>query len=118
VNRAVRRQQRAAEAKQKAGGGAPKSPSMRTSAPKTAGAQRAQKATPTRGGLLGWRPKFMTDIISELRKVVWPSREDTLYMAVVVCIVTVIFGALLGGIDIAFAWLIDKILLDPDALLR
>jgi preprotein translocase subunit SecE len=58
------------------------------------------------------------DIIGELRKVVWPSREDTLHMAVVVCIVTIIFGAILGGIDIGFAWLVDRVLLDQDALLK
>lgn len=51
------------------------------------------------------------DIISELRKVVWPSREDTTYLAVVVVIVTIIFGALLGAIDIGFGWLVDQTLL-------
>ena len=53
----------------------------------------------------------MTDIISELRKVVWPSREDTLHLAVVVCIVTIIFGAVLGLIDIGFGWLVDNTIL-------
>ena len=51
------------------------------------------------------------DIISELRKVVWPTREDTMYLAVVVVIVTIIFGALLGAIDIGFGWLVDQTLL-------
>lgn len=63
------------------------------------------------GGVLAWRPRFLMDIISELRKVVWPSREDTLHLAVVVVIVTIIFGALLGAIDIGFGWLIDETLL-------
>jgi preprotein translocase SecE subunit len=57
------------------------------------------------------------DIISELRKVTWPSREDTLHMAVVVVIVTIIFGAVLGAIDIGFGYIIDRLLLDEDALL-
>jgi hypothetical protein len=39
-------------------------------------------------------------------------------MAVVVVIVTIIFGALLGAIDFFFAYVIDKAILDPNALLR
>jgi preprotein translocase SecE subunit len=51
------------------------------------------------------------DIISELRKVVWPSRYDVWHLTVVVVIVTLIVGAALGGIDMAFAQLIDHTLL-------
>lgn len=63
------------------------------------------------GGVLGWRPRFLMDIISELRKVNWPTREDTTYLTVVVVIVTIILGAILGAIDIGFGWLIDNTLL-------
>jgi preprotein translocase subunit SecE len=89
--------------------------------PKTGTPSRSQQqrtASSSRGGLLGWRPRWIMDIISELKKVVWPSREDTLYMAVVVVIVTLIFGAILGGIDFFFAYLIDKAILDPNAWLQ
>ena len=41
-----------------------------------------------------------------------------MYMAVVVVIVTIIFGAILGGIDFFFAYVIDKAILDPNALFR
>ena len=58
-----------------------------------------------------WRPRFVMDIISELRKVVWPSRQDTTYLTIVVLIVAAIVGAALGGIDIGFGWLIDNTLL-------
>ncbi|KKL57326.1 hypothetical protein LCGC14_2236520 [marine sediment metagenome] len=51
------------------------------------------------------------DIISELRKVVWPSRQDATYLTIVVLIVAAIIGAALGGIDIGFGWLIDNTLL-------
>jgi preprotein translocase subunit SecE len=51
------------------------------------------------------------DIYTELRKVVWPSREDTVHLTVVVVIVTLILGAILGAIDIGFGWLIDNTLL-------
>jgi len=59
----------------------------------------------------GWRPRFLMDIIGELRKVVWPSRQEAMHLTVVVIIVSVILGATLGGIDIGFGWLIDHTLL-------
>jgi len=58
-----------------------------------------------------WRPRFFMDIINELRKVVWPSRQDAVHLTVVVVIVALLVGAVLGGIDIGFGWLIDNLLL-------
>ncbi len=104
MNRALRRQQ-LKEPKPGKGGRA----SVRTALPKTG--PRPAPRREGRGGLLAWRPRFVMDIISELRKVIWPNRDDTLHMAVVVCIVTIIFGAILGGIDIGFGWLVDNTLL-------
>lgn len=75
------------------------------------------RAAPRREGRSGlaavasWRPRFVMDIISELRKVVWPSRQDTVHLTVVVVIVALLVGAALGGIDIGFGWLIDNMLL-------
>jgi preprotein translocase subunit SecE len=97
-NRAVRRQQ----LKEPKGG----RPSGRPSLPKSGSTK--QPARPGGGGALAWRPRFLMDIISELRKVVWPTREDTFHLALVVVIVTIIFGAILGAIDIGFGWLIDR----------
>jgi preprotein translocase subunit SecE len=51
------------------------------------------------------------DIINELRKVVWPSRQDTVHLTVVVVAVALLVGAVLGAIDIAFGRLIDNLLL-------
>lgn len=103
MNRAVRRQQ----AKEPKGGGRPSG--ARPSLPRTG---TAKSAAQTGGGVLSWRPRFLMDIISELRKVVWPTREDTFHLALVVVIVTIIFGAILGAIDIGFGWLVDKTLLN------
>lgn len=78
---------------------------------------RTATAAPAGGSRGGERrgflrpPRFLADIVSELRKVVWPSREDTTYLTVVVIIVTIITGAILGGIDIGFGRLIDETLL-------
>ncbi len=73
----------------------------------------APRAAPAKakGGILSWRPRWIADIISELRKVVWPSRQDTLHLTVVVLIVSVIIGAALGGLDLGFAWLVEHSLL-------
>jgi preprotein translocase SecE subunit len=43
--------------------------------------------------------------------VTWPSRETTFHLTVVVVVVAVTLGAILGGVDAAFAWLIEKLLL-------
>ena len=102
MNRAVRRQQLK---EPKPGKGA--RVSARTAVPRTGAAARRE----VRGGILGWRPRFAMDIISELRKVVWPTREDTFHLTVVVVLVTIAMGAVLGGIDIGFGWLIDNTLL-------
>jgi preprotein translocase subunit SecE len=64
-----------------------------------------------KGGILSWRPRWAADIITELRKVVWPSRQDTVHLTVVVLIVAAIIGAALGGLDLGFAWLVEHILL-------
>ena len=64
-----------------------------------------------KGGVLSWRPRWITDIIIELRKVVWPSRQDTVHLTVVVLIVASIIGAALGGLDLGFAWLAEHVLL-------
>jgi len=74
-------------------------------APQRAGPGRAK------GGILSWRPRWITDIITELRKVVWPTRQDTLHLTVVVLIVATIIGVALGGLDLGFAWLAEHILL-------
>ncbi|MCH8051179.1 MAG: preprotein translocase subunit SecE [Chloroflexi bacterium] len=62
--------------------------------------------------MLSWRPQIIIDVITELRKVVWPSRPDVIHLTVVVVIVTLILGAILGAIDLGFGWLIDEALLN------
>jgi len=64
-----------------------------------------------RGFLSFLRPRWVEDIISELRKVTWPTRQDTFNLTVVVVVVSVAVGLTLGGIDLLFNWLIDKTLL-------
>jgi preprotein translocase subunit SecE len=53
----------------------------------------------------------MEDITSELKKVTWPTRDETIYLTTVVIVVAVSVGIVLGGIDLFFNWLIDRLLL-------
>jgi preprotein translocase subunit SecE len=57
------------------------------------------------------QPKWIEDIVSELKKVTWPSRDETVYLSTVVIIVAISVGIMLGSIDIFFNWAIDKLLL-------
>ena len=57
------------------------------------------------------RLRFFADIISELKKVVWLSRREALYLTTLVLVVAAVFGIILGFIDYGFTDLIDVILL-------
>ena len=52
------------------------------------------------------------EVVSELRKVVWPSRQDTVRMTLVVCVMLVFAGAALGLLDVmsgkVIEWLLSK----------
>jgi preprotein translocase subunit SecE len=56
-------------------------------------------------------PRPVRDVISELKKVSWPTREETTRLTVAVVVVSVVIGLSLGGIDIGFNWLVDNTLL-------
>lgn len=102
-NRALRRQ-KTREPKSKRGGAQRAIPST--------GPRQQGRPSSGGGGLLSWRPQFIVDIITELRKVVWPERGDVVHLTIVVVIVTLLIGAVLGAIDIGFGWIIDRTLLN------
>ena len=52
---------------------------------------------------------FFGNIIAELRKVVWPTRRETVYLTVLVLIVAAVVGLVLGAIDYGFSFLVDKV---------
>ena len=103
MGRAARRQQERAERRAQAQPRTTRNPTstFSPSAPST-GEQR-------RGSRL--RPRWLTDIISELGKVTWPSRQETTHLTVVVIVVSLLFGVVLGGADLGFGWLIERTLL-------
>lgn len=57
------------------------------------------------------RFRFIGEIIAELKKVVWLSRREIIYLSVLVLIVSIIAGLVLGAIDYGFAGLVEKVFL-------
>ena len=54
---------------------------------------------------------FATDIVSELRKVTWPTREEAIRLTAIVVVVSLALGIFLGGVDYIFYWLVNSLLL-------
>jgi len=53
--------------------------------------------------------RYVGEIISELKKVVWLSRREAAYLTGLVLVVTVAAGILLGGLDYGFTALVNKV---------
>jgi preprotein translocase subunit SecE len=88
-----------------------KEPASQKPLVRTGGGKRPQPAREKRGALGFLKPHWAMEIISELRKVTWPSREETQYLTLVVLVVAGIIGLFLGGIDMFFNWAINQTLL-------
>ena len=59
----------------------------------------------------GSRCRFIGETISELKKVVWLTRRELLYLTTLVLIVAIIAGIVLGAIDYGFARLVNELFL-------
>lgn len=46
---------------------------------------------------------FLKEARSELRKVIWPNRKDTISYTLVVCVAVVLSTLFIWGVDIVFA---------------
>ena len=46
--------------------------------------------------------KFIREVIAELKKVTWPTREETMKLTVVVIAISVFVGLFIGGLDALF----------------
>jgi preprotein translocase subunit SecE len=54
--------------------------------------------------------EFTQEVLAEFRKVTWPSRQELINSTVVVIAVTVVIAFFLGGVDIALARIVERIL--------
>ena len=57
------------------------------------------------------RFRFIGETITELRKVVWLSRREVIYLSALVLIVSLAAGLVLGAIDYGFTGLVEKVFL-------
>lgn len=46
--------------------------------------------------------RFIREVIAELKKVTWPTREETIKLTVVVIVISILVGAFIGGLDSLF----------------
>ena len=54
--------------------------------------------------------RFVKEAISELKKVVWPTKEQVVRLTLIVIVVSVITGLLIGGLDFIFTKLLALII--------
>ena len=52
---------------------------------------------------------YISEIVNELKKVVWLSRREIVYLTGLVLLVTIISGIVLGALDFGFSALVDKL---------
>lgn len=53
--------------------------------------------------------KFLNEVVSELRKVTWPSKEEIIGSTWVVIIVSVVMALFIGGVDLILDTLVKAI---------
>lgn len=54
--------------------------------------------------------QFFGEVINELKKVTWPTRQETTRLTVLVITVSVAIGAALGSLDFLFSRLLNVLL--------
>lgn len=55
--------------------------------------------------------KYLTEVSNEVKKVTWPSRQQTIDMTVLVVGVSLLIGVYIGALDFLFQELLAKVLL-------
>ena len=54
---------------------------------------------------------FLKEVKMEIKKVNWPTRQQTVRYTVIVLMVSLVVAVFLGGLDLLFALLLDKFIL-------
>lgn len=68
--------------------------------------RRQSPSEASRGGLF----RFFGEVISELKKVTWPTPQETVRLTLLVIAVSIVIGTALGLIDLLFTELLDIVL--------
>jgi preprotein translocase subunit SecE len=97
MNRQMKRQQQRSQAR----AGGPDRAAAAATARRAAG-QEKRKRTPAR--------QFLKEVRQELRKVDWPTRQETVAYTIVVLVSVVVLTSFVFGLDYGFSKLIVKLL--------
>jgi preprotein translocase subunit SecE len=62
----------------------------------------AKKATTKSAPAKKSRLSFFAEVVAELRKAHWPTRQEALRLSMLVLAVCVVLGAILGALDLVF----------------
>lgn len=65
----------------------------------------------TMGNLLPKITTFLKEVRVELKKVNWPTKQETVKYTLIVIGVSLAVAIFLGGLDFVFTWLINKFVL-------
>ncbi len=60
--------------------------------------------------LVGPVVRYLSEVRSELSKVVWPKRQEVIKLTLMVIIISVIVGLYVGGLDFIFTRLLSTLL--------
>lgn len=53
---------------------------------------------------------FFKEVVAELKKVTWPTRQETIKLTVMVIVISLVVGAFIGGLDILLVKITSLIL--------
>src|SRR5262245_14277130 len=53
---------------------------------------------------------FLRETQDELKKVVWPTRQEVIRLTVVVIAISVVIGLYIGGLDLVFSKLVELVI--------
>ena len=73
--------------------------------------EKAKKAKPVTAPARRPRFNFVRGLVSEMRKVHWPTRQETVRLSLLVLVVCAIIGGILGTLDFGFTKLFTDVFL-------
>ena len=69
--------------------------------------QTTSRRRPTGGSIT----RLPREVITELRRVTWPSREEAVRLTIMVLIVSAVVGLFLGGVDYVFNFIMTEFII-------
>ncbi|MFW5721295.1 MAG: preprotein translocase subunit SecE [Bacteroidota bacterium] len=53
---------------------------------------------------------FLNEVKAEIYKITWPGRDDLIGTVIIVCMLTLVFAVILGGMDVLFSSIVKRII--------